>query len=341
MKIHWIDAKDSTVWVKKVGPGVVRECIDFTSGIFCANVGHGNEHVMKAIKSVSYLHSYHHRTNLYDEYKKRLLSWIPGDYHDVAFFSDGTTAVEAAIRILKKTCAKKIYGFSGCFHGRSWGPENVITRMFPHEISHMDLDLQWNAFVVEGYRGFDAKFWDKEAIQDLLSQTVVCFDEIQSGFGRTGEKFAFEHYDIMPDMVAIGKGMGSGFPLSGVVTNMTLDHDNLSCTHGGNPMAMAAGIATLDEFDRLCLVGEAKVKGKMMHYALNKLEIPVTGRGMVAALHFSSPSAATSFCECCLDEGLLLVETGKNTVKIGPPLTISDSELMEGIKIIREVLDEN
>ena len=53
MKIHWIDAKDSTVWVKKVGPGVVRECIDFTSGIFCANVGHGNEHVMKAIKSVN------------------------------------------------------------------------------------------------------------------------------------------------------------------------------------------------------------------------------------------------------------------------------------------------
>lgn len=332
MKLKWISAKDSNVVVGFEGKQI--ECIDFTSGIFAANTGHSNKHVLKAVKSVPFLHSYNHETSLKTEYKEKLLKWT--GYEDCAFFSDGTTAVEAAIRIMKTICDGEIYGIKDCFHGKSWGAQNEIVRKRVIELKCKDHD----AFMFEGYCGFDAKFWEPEMVQDAYENGTVCFDEIQSGFGRTGKKFAFEHYGIDPDFVVVGKAMGSGFPVSGILSSMSLEPFDLSSTHGGNPMAMASGIATIEEFERLDLIKKSESLGNFLHYSLESLPLPVTGKGMVAAIHFLWPSQASMFCEKCLKKGLLLVETGKNTVKIGPPLVISKDELKKGIDIIKDVFFE-
>ena len=190
-------------------------------------------------------------------------------------FTTGSEAVEAALRLVRGQFVdrKKVWGIVGCFHGKTLGARllDPLGRWI-----HLDTirggAIQYSSkkpagIIVEGYRGWDAHFWEDSVIAWLKQMqqrgALIIFDEIQSGFGRTGRKFAYEWYDIRPDVLVTGKGQGSGFPVSAVFASRSILEpwkEWFSSTHGGGPLACAAGLATIEEFERLDLVKEAERK---------------------------------------------------------------------------------
>ena len=181
---------------------------------------------------------------------------------------------------------------------------------------------------------------------------------MQAGFGRTGRRFGFQHYGVTPDLIACGKGMGGGVPLSGVIGKAEVmdlpDTGNMSSTHSANPLVCSAGLAVIDELEQRDLVGEADRKGGLLFKGLNALKdrfpdriSAVLGRGLIAAVLFRSPSDGSAdgpftslVAERCMQKGLLVVHTGRESIKIGPPLTISDDALLEGISVLGEAISE-
>ena len=188
------------------------------------------------------------------------------------------------------------------------------------------------------------------------NNSLIIFDEIQSGFGRTGKLFAFEHYDIEPDLICCGKGISSSLPLSVVIgAKEIIDVDSsLNSTHGGNPICCAATLASLDVLFSEKLVEKSREKGIILEAKLKEIQqkFPKTisdicGRGLLFAIHIKNPLTNTlddeivdMIIEKCFQKGLLLVRTGSGTIKIGPPLTIPNEALIEGVEIINESILE-
>ena len=185
---------------------------------------------------------------------------------------------------------------------------------------------------------------------------LFTIDEMQSGFGRTGKKFCYEHYEVNPDIICCGKGMGSGFPISGLLAKnkafKNILPGSMSSTHSGNPMACAAGIATIDEINRLKLVKKSFQNGKYFHELLNKLmeEYPefikeINGKGLIAAIIFyknkkiDGVKLANYMSEHLLKQNLIVVKTGRESIKLGPPLIITRSQIKNGVNQIRKSLD--
>jgi 4-aminobutyrate aminotransferase-like enzyme len=227
--------------------------------------------------------------------------------------------------------------------------------------------LSWQEDVagvmLESFQGWAAVFYPKEYVQALRDWCddfgiLMCFDEMQSGFGRTGKKFGYEHYGVKADLICVGKGMGGGFPLSGVLGSSDVmdlpEVGNMSSTHSGNPVMCAAGLAVLEEIESKDLVAESERKGKLLHSQLEELKSNskgvingVYGKGLVAAVLFDTKATvipnsefASKVAEKCMQKGLLVVHTGRESVKIGPPLVISDDALTEGVQVLGESIRE-
>ena len=332
----WERAQGAKVWIKG------KEYIDFTSGgIFCANLGNNNLNVWGKTFNCAFMSSYRYNTEIRQRYREKLLNTT--GYEDVAFFSDGSMAIEAALRVMRS-----VKGFSDCFHGKTKGASEID----PHGTLYLHSAPLYD-YIIEGYRGYDAHFWSDGIIDGLKKAqkkgSLICFDEIQSGFWRTGKMFAYEHYDIIPDLLVLGKAIGNGFPLSALLTRdkKLFDGIDLSCTHGGNPMAMAAGLAVLEEFKydkegyhTYSLSNVLRVMRENLACKAGDTCPKVNGRGMVAALICKDKQEADEIYTEAFKKRLLLVHTGKNTVKIGPPLTISPETLTAGLKILEEVLHD-
>ncbi len=213
--------------------------------------------------------------------------------------------------------------------------------------------------ILETFQGWGAVFYPKEfvkAAKDFcdMNNIVLTFDEMQAGFARTGKAFGFEHYDVIPDLICCGKGMGNGYPLSGVVGKADImdlpEIGNMSSTHSANPIACAAGIAVLDEIKSKNLIFESHRKGKILNLELEKLKEKsngkisyILGKGLISSILFCDPKTgepdnflASEIAHKCYQKGLLVVHTGRESIKIGPPLTISDDALLEGINVIEE-----
>jgi 4-aminobutyrate aminotransferase-like enzyme len=177
---------------------------------------------------------------------------------------------------------------------------------------------------------------------------------MQAGFARTGKAFGYQHYDVVPDLICCGKGMGNGYPLSGVIGKAEImdlpDIGNMSSTHSANPMACAVGLAVLEEIESGNLIEESLRKGKILKEGLNNLKQEsgnrighILGEGLILAILFQDPVSgepdsltASLIAEKCYEKGLLVVHTGRESIKIGPPLTISDEALLEGLSVISE-----
>lgn len=227
----------------------------------------------------------------------------------------------------------------------------------------IDLAKDVAGFMLETFQGWGAVFYPPDfvqAIEQLCRQhdLVLTFDEMQAGFGRTGRKFGFEHYGVTPDLICCGKGMGGGVPLSGVLGCAALmdlpDIGNMSSTHSANPLCCAAGLAVIEELEARDLVAEAARKGELLFKGLDDLisRFPkrVSGRlgkGLIAALLFHAPETGkpdalftSRVAELCMRKGLLVVHTGRESIKMGPPLTIPDAALLEGIDVLAEAIAE-
>lgn len=216
-------------------------------------------------------------------------------------------------------------------------------------------------FMIESYQGWSASFYPKEYIRELIRfsrkhNIVVTFDEIQSGFGRTGKLFAYQHYGAEPDLVCVGKGISSSLPLSAVIGRAELldlpETGSMSSTHSGNPLCCAAALANLEVMESENLIVESARKGKLMHRRLRELagKYPqrisyVLGKGLVAGIivvnkNKPDPFFAAKVVERAMRNGLLLVHTGRESIKLGPPLVIPDEALSEGLDVLEEAFSE-
>jgi len=218
-------------------------------------------------------------------------------------------------------------------------------------------------FMIESYQGWGAILYPKEyikAIADFAKKhnCLITFDEIQGGFGRSGKLFVYEHYGIEPDLLCLGKGIGGGLPLSAVVGRRAVldlpEIGSMSSTHSANPLCCAAALANMEEIESRNLVEESARKGEILSAYLNKLrgKYPerisyILGRGLLAAIIIINPEnrkpdgvLASTICEKAMQKGLLLVHTGRESIKIGPPLVISDEALIEGLNVLDESISE-
>ena len=227
----------------------------------------------------------------------------------------------------------------------------------------IDLKEDIGGIIFESYIGWAAAFFPAKYVQAWAAcakenNFLISFDEIQSGFARTGPLFAYQHYNVKPDIICCGKGISSSLPLAAVLGRADIldlpDIGSMSSTHSANPLSCAAGLANLQEIERLSLVEKSTSKGKILHGRLNEMrrkhpkEISnILGAGMLASLIFRNSSnvnsaslLASHICEKAMRKGLLLVHTGRESIKIGPPLTIPEDALVEGLDVLDEILQE-
>lgn len=216
-------------------------------------------------------------------------------------------------------------------------------------------------FMLETYQGWGAVFYPPEFVQEVerlarASDSLLVFDEMQAGFGRTGELFGYQHYDVQPDLVCCGKGASSSVPLAFVLGSAHLldlpSIGSMSSTHSANPISCAAGLANLRAIESEGLVGRARDLGRIFHEELLEIasETPavasVQGVGLVAAIitnalgDADASAVATEIAWECMRQGLLVVHTGRESVKIAPPLTIDRRALLEGLSVLRQVIHD-
>jgi len=217
--------------------------------------------------------------------------------------------------------------------------------------------------MLETFQGWGAVFYPIDFVQAFEKKCrkydmLLTFDEMQSGFARTGKKFGYEHYGVQADLLCCGKGIASGFPLSAVIGSAEImdlpDVGNMSSSHSANPIVCAAGLATLEEIKRLDLVQETERKGRIFFDKLNELKEKypdrtswVLGKGLLAAILFKKPNSQepdsllpSIISEKAMQKGLLVVHTGRESIKLAPPLTISDEALIEGVNVLDESISE-
>jgi 4-aminobutyrate aminotransferase-like enzyme len=220
--------------------------------------------------------------------------------------------------------------------------------------------------IFETYQGAGPDFAPKEYIQRLAqwcekNDVVFILDEVQSGFGRTGKFWAFEHYGVTPDVICCGKGISSSLPLSAVIGRAEIMDQfppgSMTSTHTGNPVCAAAALASLKKIVHDDLAGNAARMGVVLEGGLAGLRQRHTGvighysaRGLVGGLQMVRPGTkepdaalAHDVVERCFHKGLLFfapVGAWGQTVKIAPPLTITEEPLREGLAVLGDVMDE-
>jgi acetylornithine/succinyldiaminopimelate/putrescine aminotransferase len=206
--------------------------------------------------------------------------------------------------------------------------------------------IQGGAGFIQPENGFLRKI--KERCDEVGALLII--DEIQPGFGRTGKLFGFENYEVVPDIVIMGKGMGGGMPV-GAFTSKAEYMDLLSnnpklghiTTFGGHPVIAAACLATLREVTETNLIPQTLVKEKLFRELLvHPLIQEIRGKGLMLAAMVETPEITNEVIFKCQDKGLILfwlLFEGR-AIRITPPLTISEEEIKEGCKIILEALDE-
>ncbi|HSC72366.1 MAG TPA: aminotransferase class III-fold pyridoxal phosphate-dependent enzyme, partial [Candidatus Methylomirabilis sp.] len=220
--------------------------------------------------------------------------------------------------------------------------------------------------ILESFQGGGSSFAPKEYVQALArwcqdNNILLIFDEVQASFGRSGRLFAFEHYEVIPDLICCGKGISSSLPLSAVIGRpevMDLYGPlELTNSHGGNPVCAAAALASVRKIVEGSLVENARAMGEILHAGLTGIAHrhpdrigAVHGRGLVAGLHMvrrggKDPDGdlAFSIVERAFRKGLLMfapVGVGEATVKICPPLVITEEAVLDGLAALGEAVDE-
>ncbi len=342
--------------------------LDFASGVAVTALGHAHPHLVAALKAQA--EKLWHTSNLFNiEGQERLAQrLVAASFADKVFFANsGAEAVECAIKMARKFHASsgvperwRMIVFDGAFHGRTlttiaaggqpkhldgFGPPaDGFDRVVGADISAVRAAIgsETAGILMEpvqgegGVRVFPASFL--RDLRDLCDEAgiLLVFDEVQTGMGRTGKMFAHEHAGIAPDIMALAKGLGGGFPVGACLATELAASGMTAGSHGstfgGNPLAMAVGNAVLDvvlEDGFLDRVRDASLRLKQSLAALRD-EFPaviedVRGEGLMFGLKCVVPN--TSMIEAMRAERLLGVQAGDNVVRLLPPLIIGETEI--------------
>ncbi len=356
-----------------------KKYLDFVAGVSACSLGHQHPRVNQAIKDQ--LDKYSH-VMVYGEYAqspsvafcKLLAEHLPESLNKTYLVNSGTEATEGALKLARRVTGRsQLISCFNAYHGNTMGSMSVMgfeERKQPFRPLLPDVDfitfnneadiekitnktagiilesIQGGAGFIQPENGFLTKI--KARCEEVGALLIV--DEIQPGFGRTGKLFGFENYDVVPDIVIMGKGMGGGMPVGAFTAKaeyMDLLSDNPKLGHittfGGHPVIAAACLATLREVTETNLIAQTLEKEKLFRSLLvHPLIEAIRGKGLMLAAMMPSAEITNEVIFKCQDKGLILfwlLFEGK-AIRITPPLTISEDEIREGCAIIMEVLEE-
>lgn len=351
---------------------------DFASGISVTNLGHNFPPVTKAVSEQA--QKVIHTSNLYEiELQKILAEKISkASFASQLFFcNSGAEANEAAIKLARlygntvhHGKRYKIISMYNSFHGRTYATMGVTAQekiqkgftpmpAYNQYIPFNNIDALKDAvslndtcaIMLELFQGeggvmpVDIEFL-KEIRRICDEQDILLIiDEVQTGYGRTGCMFAYELYGIEPDIMTLSKAIANGVPMGAVVAKEKAACLFTAGTHGstfgGNPLACAAAIAVMDEMQSDGFLQRVQEKGKKLkEYLKNNLPESCIVKGEGLLIGVKTPFAPKDVVEKCLENKLLVVPAGNNSVRLYPPLNIDDEVLMEGAKIFTSVIKE-
>ncbi len=356
-----------------------RKYIDLISGISVSNTGHRHPAVVKAIKDQAdqYLH-----LMVYGEYieapqaklASRLTSLLPPSLSNVYLVNSGSEAVEGALKLAKRyTGRKEIIAFNNAYHGSSHGSLSVMGNADMRDpfgpllpgIKHIDINnipnleaittetacviiepVQGEAGVIPGSHDFIT------SLRKQCSETgcLLIFDEVQTGFGRTGSMFAFEQYGIVPDILVVAKGMGGGMPIGAFIASheimLSLSHDPALghiTTFGGHPVSCAASLANIEVIINEKLVEQVELKSSLFRKMLARHRAVKDYRsaGLLIAVELENEKAVQTVIHHCLADGLILdwFLFNPKSIRIAPPLIITEEEIKTACQKILNAFD--
>ena len=356
-----------------------RAYLDFVAGVSANTLGHSHPKVVNAIKEQAdkYLH-----VMVYGEYAqekpvelcKILAEATPEPLEVTYLVNSGAEAIDGALKLAKRyTGREEIISMKNSYHGNTHGALSVSGNEFHKRefrpllpmISFIEFNNEEEfskitektacviAETIQGAAGFLTP--SQNYFKNLKKRceevgALLILDEIQPGFGRTGKLFSFEHYDMVPDILVMGKGMGGGVPVGAFMSSAeimkSLQHSpklGHITTFGGNPLIAAASFATLKEVLESSLMNEVEEKEKLFRELLVHPKIKkVNGRGLMLAVELESPEYTLDVAKRCMEKGLIVFwQLYRNEfMRISPPLTISKEEIKKGCEIILEALNE-
>ncbi len=356
-----------------------KKYLDFVAGVSACTLGHCHPKVIRAVRSQmrKYLH-----VMVYGEFVqnepvqlvKLLADHLPKKLSCTYLTNSGTEGIEGALKLAKRATGRQnIIAANNAYHGNTQGAMSVMgyeerKRAYRPLIPGTSY-IQFNDFddiekintktaavileTVQGGAGFIVPSKDyMKAIREQCDKVgaLLILDEIQPGMGRTGKLFAFEHFDIVPDIFVTGKGLGGGFPVGAFCSSkelMDLLQDKPILGHittfGGHPVIAAACHATLQTLLKSDLMAQTLEKERFIReYLQHKGIEEIRGKGLMIALIMTSEELAKELVRIALERGLLLffLLFEKRAVRITPPLIISKKELKKGCDIILHILDE-
>ncbi len=307
------------------------------------------------------------------ELTKLLAELLPGNLSKTYLVNSGTEAIEGSLKLARRATGRsEIIAAKSAYHGNTMGSLSLMdyeerTKPFLPLVGNINF-IEFNVAedlekitdrtagvileTIQGGAGFIVPTQDYlKKVKERCEETgaLLILDEIQPGFGRTGKLFGFENFDVIPDILVMGKGMGGGLPVgaftaSEEVMDTLMDNPKLGhiTTFGGNPVISAAALATLREITESDLMAAALEKEQLVRKLLvHRHILEVRGMGLMLALITPSEEITTEIILKCQDKGLILfwLLFDKTAVRITPPLTISEAEIIEGCGIIIDVLN--
>lgn len=353
--------------------------IDLISGIGVSALGHGNQAIINAIKKQVDKHLH---VMVYGEFEQdaqnalaeELKRTLPSQLHSFYFLNSGTEANEAAMKLAKRVTGRsKFISFKGSYHGNSQGSMSISDnewRKMPfrplipgvsfirlnHEEDLSAITKEVAGVFLETIQG-DAgvRIPEKSFMKALRGRcnevgALLIFDEIQSGVGRTGKMWAFEHFDVVPDIMTAGKALGGGMPIGCMASSkenmLLLSHQPILghiTTFGGHPVVCAAGAAALKYIREENLLAASKDKAALFMKLLKHPKIKAIRQiGLMFAIELESEEAVKQVVLEGLKKGLLLFWflSTPYAFRLAPPLTISEDEIKTALKILLELIDQ-
>ena len=353
--------------------------LDFVAGVSACSLGHQHPKVVKAIKDQldKYLHVMVYGEYIQKpavELTKLLATHLPAPLETTYLTNSGTEAIEGALKLARRyTGRSEIIAAKKAYHGNTMGSLSVMgyeERKQPFrplipdvrfiEFNRIDdlkkITNKTAAVILETIQGGAGFIEPKNEYLKLVQEhcnnvgALLILDEIQPGIGRTGKLFGFEHYSCTPDIVVTGKGLGGGMPIGAFTTSrekMDCLKDNPKLGHittfGGNPVIASAALATLKEITSSTLMEETSKKEAIVRAHLkHPLIQEIRGKGLMLVAILPSTDIVNKVILQCQEEGLILfwLLFEPKAIRITPPLTISENELIKGCNIIKKVLTE-
>ncbi len=356
-----------------------KRYIDLISGISVSNVGHRHPKVVSAIQNQidKYLH-----LMVYGEYiqspqvklAKLLADNLPSNLNSVYFVNSGSEAIEGAMKLAKRSTGKtEIISFKNGYHGSTHGSLSIMgNEEFKNAFRPLLPDtrqIEFNNFdhlkqitdrtacvVIETIQGEAGVVLPQNNFLKQLRErctevgALLVIDEIQCGFGRTGKLFAFEHYNFIPDILCLAKGMGGGMPIGAFISSKeimnTLTNNPILghiTTFGGHPVCCAAGLATLQILLEEKLISHVEAKEQLFRKLLKHPKIKsLNGKGLLLSIEFESFEQNKTIIDKCIEKGVITDWFLFNTpsMRIAPPLIITEEEIKFACQIIVQSIGE-